>query len=452
MLHVEPCQHRSIFMWAQSLAHISYLFGNTQVTALDSWAKRLSAQGVHPDQYTYSRFCSKRVVYLKLPFVRALLKSNVTYIGSTGETIITREANRQAKLRQLKRLQLIKAEPVLRYWHDKGNEQLFSTVIVLVDQPFHLSVEHQLIAEWQPKLNFPFIMSFFKPKATGFVQVRPKAGMAYKFNARRLLKRHRKRIKFHHWSPSHQPLKLKTVWDTLCDLASNTKRQFLAFKSLKSHLWTSDDMYLIWRVSNNVEQPHQSKIRSLLTKIFAFRQIPRPPKNRALAIPFLSHPQFKQAIKSALRKCIVSHKDLWTPFHIPTAAIREKPHQKLSKALFNHFDWDKKFQSPSFTTDFQCSCHQFLQKWPHLDNQSGHITASLSQFQIPTVEPQLLKVSGASSFYSSQTTFFCQVEEQLALGSSSRGACRCSVDSFASLSRSMGATCTVCQKSFNFDL
>ena len=113
---------------------------------------------------------------------------------------------------------LVKAEPAPRWWHSK-NSFKYSTIIVSHKQ-FILSQEHQLIALWQPHLNFPFVTKILAPKALGFKRVKLRATLKYSLNAHRLFSRHRKRhLARHCQSPvtfslgaSHN---LKIAWDAI---------------------------------------------------------------------------------------------------------------------------------------------------------------------------------------------------------------------------------------------
>ena len=393
MLELEPCQHRSLFMWAQSLCVVTLNMCLLRTACAKQWAIRFADWHINsPLEYTFHRFQSDRCVYVKLPVSNSLLAAGMFYVGSTSLTMEKREANRQAKLRMLRRRKVIKAEPVLRYWHSKGNANKFVTIVLAHSVRFHLSIEHQLTAMWQPKLNHPFITKFFKMKTFGLGKVKVRPSLAYKFNAKRLFNRHRARHA-RQSKPSIPPT-LKIMWDVIFDLASHTKKEFTTTASLRSSKWTRDDLYLLWRVLQNVEEPHCSFVKSKLAKVFKFRQLQKPQYNLALAVPFLSHLQFKSQVSKFMRSHILQCKDQWLPFHIPTDAIREKPHQKLAKALHNHFQWEETVTPVSDASQLPCSCKEF----PSITRHGEHIAASLSEFgkYIPSVPSFALSISGNS--------------------------------------------------------
>ena len=121
-----------------------------------------------------------------------------------------------------------------------------------------------------------------------------------------------------------------------------------------------------------------------------------------------------------MRSHILQCKDQWLPFHIPTAAIREKPHQKLAKALHNHFQWEETVTPVSDASKLPCSCKEF----PSITRHGEHIAASLSEFgkYIPSVSSFALSISGNSGFYSSKTVYFKQFTAALTSWKSHHGA------------------------------
>ena len=85
-----------------------------------------------------------------------------------------REYNRVAKLKQLQQLKLPKTEIAIRYWHDKQNYELFSTLLLSQHKEYidAWAEEHCLIQRWQPKLNYPFVAKELVKKAHGLVPAR----------------------------------------------------------------------------------------------------------------------------------------------------------------------------------------------------------------------------------------------------------------------------------------
>ncbi|CAE7917241.1 unnamed protein product [Symbiodinium sp. KB8] len=94
--------------------------------------------GVVPELYTFSRLEQPCAVYIKLKFPKLnhsgfpeiSKDTSFCYVGSTNLTVAKREYNRVAKLKQLKQLKLPKTEIAIRYWHDKQNYELFSTLLL----------------------------------------------------------------------------------------------------------------------------------------------------------------------------------------------------------------------------------------------------------------------------------------------------------------------------------
>ena len=70
--------------------------------------------GITPLEYTFHTFTKPNCVYVKLPTDFNPQLSDIFYIGSTSLLLKQREANRVAKLRQLRKRMLVNAEPALK--------------------------------------------------------------------------------------------------------------------------------------------------------------------------------------------------------------------------------------------------------------------------------------------------------------------------------------------------
>ena len=231
MLQLEPCRHRDVFMWAQGLCFLVDIFNLRSTVSAKQWRQRFPEWHIQSLlHYTFHSFQREGCVYVKLPTSSSLLAASMFYVGSTPLTMEKREANRQAKLRMLRRRKILKAEPVLRYWHQHRSDDKFVKTVLTNSQLLHLSIEHQLIAMWQPRLNHPYITKFFKQKALGLGRVKVRASLCYKLNAKRLSLRHRARL-IHFDSPAIPP-SLQTAWDTIFALGSYSKKEFQVTSTL----------------------------------------------------------------------------------------------------------------------------------------------------------------------------------------------------------------------------
>ena len=193
LLQVEPCEDRAILLWAQSVllvACILHFWPNVGVVA--QLKSRLSTQGVTLQNYSFQHFMNPDAHYLRLPFRKQWLTTVLLYLGSTADGMYRREANRNSKYRQVLRGQLVKAELSIRYWAKHNNFFDYTTIVLgssAVSTPesrtHHLAREHTLIAEWQTRLNFPYIQKFLKLKESGFQVIKPRSDCQYSFNGKR---------------------------------------------------------------------------------------------------------------------------------------------------------------------------------------------------------------------------------------------------------------------------
>ena len=91
--------------------------------------------------------------------------SPLMYVGSTKISV-----DRMSVYRWLLRTQHVQAELALRYWRQHSNLHCFSLIKVasLPTYKRAWTVEHLLIDQWQPRLNFPFVTFFLQRTALGF--------------------------------------------------------------------------------------------------------------------------------------------------------------------------------------------------------------------------------------------------------------------------------------------
>ena len=72
-------------------------------------------------------------------------------------------------LRKLERGQEAQAELAIRYWHPNSCFQQFTLIKIASCQSYRAAwtLEHLLISQWQPKLNYPYAQVFLKRTAVG---------------------------------------------------------------------------------------------------------------------------------------------------------------------------------------------------------------------------------------------------------------------------------------------
>ena len=137
MQHI-PSIHKQLLLWTEGLAILSLVLRFPCVDASDRRLRqRLMNLQLQPVEYTFSRFLSPCVVYLKLPAnwkganvecYRS--RTQMFYIGSTAVSISSREWNCCAKLKQLVRGQYVQAEPALMVWASQGSCFSFATLVL----------------------------------------------------------------------------------------------------------------------------------------------------------------------------------------------------------------------------------------------------------------------------------------------------------------------------------
>ena len=369
----------------------------------------LHLTGTTPENYHFSNLTQSNAVYLKCPAIAPSTKTPIcphpdippwhTYFGSTITDMLHREANRVSKLRQLLQSMPTKCELAIRWWHYHLNYHWFSTIVLTI-QPSRIktrALEHMLIARFNSTLNYPFIGKYVIQKATGF-----------KNNVS--IKRHHYHINYIRWmtkarSRHHHNLPLCTTtqyWEILFGLASNTREQWDTQRSLRTSKFTKDEIYLLWRMHHNIEEPHQSIISGQLKSVFQFKQIHPPPKNLPIRLPPLHHTDFSKAVGKILRQHVLRNKSILPPFHIPTCNVQDATHPKILDLIYNHKSWDFKF---SFGKPSSCPCRTIRTQQPQLHTIKGHIVAPMSHFQLPQWAKSMAAARSNSKYYISKQRY-----------------------------------------------
>ena len=98
-------------------------------------------------------------------------------------------------LRRLEHTPCIQAELSLRFWKSKQNFHNYTLFKLSSHENYRQAwvLEHQLIAKWQPRLNYPFVTRVFVRKALGFqVAPRTRQSVSFRFGRRLWLKLRRR--------------------------------------------------------------------------------------------------------------------------------------------------------------------------------------------------------------------------------------------------------------------
>ena len=171
--------------------------------------------------------------------------------------MVAREHNRRAKLKQTLAGQFVQVEPAVRFSAAKGNYHQF-TIIVLATFDEYRSAwirEHALICAWQPRLNHPFVHCYLLKRAAGYriTKLRKINGKPPPNFKRLFLRLHRRTatLKLH---PASLVSK-EHAFAILIDLTQTDIKSFEASKHIRSQHMTDLEVYALWRMAVNLEQP-----------------------------------------------------------------------------------------------------------------------------------------------------------------------------------------------------
>ena len=270
------------------------------------------------------------------------------------------------------------------------------------------TTEASLIQKWTPMLNFPFIIRLMPTKKVTstkqFVHsLSTKFGVPGNRLFRKLRRRlfHTMRLHLYHRSlfqNDHQ-------WHILFQLAENSYQSFQMVKSLRSAQYSTDQIFALCRLANNLEDPPRSKVRSLLKKAIQFKGAMLPCRAKALLIPVLARSSFSTQVRSWLKNIVIERKDFLTPFHLPVCSVIPGRFPTIENKLYSHFGWMKKF---SWDHPPQCPCQQIRELHPDLT------TTSIEGIDHIASEARLLTVSRRLQFWlscSAQTQVYPDFEE-----------------------------------------
>ena len=120
----------------------------------------------------------------------------------------------------------------------------------------------------------------------------------------------------------------------LCDLAPLDASSLQAAKKIRSQELADIEVYALWRIANNLEQPAKTRVRQLLRAAMKFRGCTIPEHKTRLRLPFLAHQTFHAEITQWLRHQVLSHKHWLIPSHLPSHVVEEGAHLSVEKLLF----------------------------------------------------------------------------------------------------------------------
>ena len=332
------------------------------------------------------------------------------YVGCTSCTCHRRQDARLRKYKQLQLFQPISCELALHRFHNHSNIHAY-IMVPLISCHSELQVkttEASLIQKWTPMLNFPFIVRLMPTKKVTstkrFVHLlSTKFGVPGNRLFRTLRRRlfHTMRIHLYH----HSIFRNDHQWHILFQLAENSYQSFQTAKSLRCAQYFADQIFALYRLANNLEDPPRSKVRGLLKQAIRFKGAMLPCRAKALLIPVLAHNTFSTQVRSWLRHIVIERKDFLTPFHLPVCIIIPGKFPTMENKLYSHFGWMKKF---SWDHPPQCPCKHLRELHPDLT------TTSIAGIDHIASEARLLNVSRRLKFWlscSAQTQAHPDFEE-----------------------------------------
>ena len=309
VLHHLPAVDKTRPMWIQGAMHLVLIFYFVATNQSEAIREKLRALGVHPQKDLYTLINATHSVYAKLmiPWIshssRRTFKQNTEwrYIGSTSVGVLGRENNRRAKVKQCQAGQYVQVEPAIWVWSKSRLPYVnFSTLVLQCFDNYKDAwiQEHILIDLWQARLNFPFIHKFFKKTAFGPQKIKFKNHSSTSHKMRRRLGT----LRIH----PQAVIQKNYATQLLYDLAQLDASSLQAAKKIRPQALTDVEVYALWRIANNLEQPAKTRVCQLLRSAIKFRGRSVPErKTRRLRLPFLVHPTFHAEMTSWLRTHIV---------------------------------------------------------------------------------------------------------------------------------------------------
>ena len=398
-------------LWIQGILHLLLIFHFPRDTTNDAaLRKKLSRLSVSPQTYSFDRFKQSSVVYLKIPVrwassFTAAQSTSWLYVGSTSVGMVARENNRRAKIKQCKQGQYVQVEPAIRLWASRFDYSAYSTVVLSTHDNYKQAwiAEHVLIDLWQPRLNHPFVHKFFKKTASGpkTVPLRNKSSTSH--NYFRLFCKLRRRFATVGYKVPPTLSKPK-AFDILYDLAQMDRRSFEAAKLIRSQRITELELYALWRIGCNLEQPEKSRVKKLMCSAFRFRGCSIPDVHPRLRCPYLAHPSFQWEVSAWLRQQIKRYKQWMLPFHLPSHWIDEGAHQSVQTIFYNFAQWETRMQDLE-PSSLPCSCQEVLLHHPYLHTVDGHIASSAADLSLPREVLDMLSFSSSSPVFPTLESF-----------------------------------------------
>ena len=167
-------------------------------------------------------------------------------------------------------------------------------------------------------------------------------------------------------------------------------------KKIRSQALTDIEVYALWRIANNLEQPAKTRVRQLLRAAMKFGGCTIPEHKTRL----LAHQTFCADVTQWLRHEVLSKKHWLIPLHLPSHVVKEGAHLLVEKLLFNLQYLETKMCNLDPMT-LPCSCGQLISSHPRINVVDGHVASSASLLDLP------LRLQSLISYSSSSAVFVC---------------------------------------------
>ena len=207
-------------------------------------------------------------------------------------------------------------------------------------------------------------------------------------------------------------LKHTQAWSIIARLTSEHIESWEEEKRLRSGRHSDLDIYAIYRLSGNVEQPHRHRVRNILRRVLDFRQLQQPKINLLLRLPWLSHPHYQRSTREVLRRLVLDHRNWALPFHLPSTKLAETPHPRVHTVMWNFSSFQDCYLLTSAGPS-SCQCAAWLKRQPWLSHVQGHVAAGLDEFRFPGTPQHVHYTSALASYYVDLSVYEVQVHERL---------------------------------------
>ena len=335
------------------------------------------------------------VVYCRV-FLQPELQRFLLYVGSSSQSLGSRERTRWGKYKQIRAGKAVCGELCL-WWHKRQRNFHLPVPLVFMQVPQASclrTMEQTFINLLTPELNAPWVRRLVKSKHSQRTRADPVLAVRRRVVSWRQFKRYRRRaLQLKQVQPSvfRSPRVVTAIvyaLQLILDLASGSLKSFPAQKFLRSNYVDADTLYHLYRVASHLGDPYYETLcRSKLTDVLRFRQLPVPRPCMTLSIPLLlPQRQFARMVRSALDQCLSISEDRLIPYHIPTTRIIPVSHPKIKDVLHSHMDVVQSWTADETAEQmgWTCPCATIVADHPEARLVDGHVCCLLSQLVVPS--------------------------------------------------------------------